>query len=144
MSKINIKKTTEEEKQQTKIDPRVRKRYDAQLRLAVLGQLFLEAAEDFERFSNLKIIDKSKVTKTIVYCEKQIPNIYNAYYESDPETTMAIMNEYENILNTLKNLGSFGQFVNRSQIIQASLLDKETMLATTHRILKKNNIDFIK
>lgn len=144
---ITIKESTKKEIEAIKADSKLREMYEAQLRVAVLGQLFLEAIEDYESNGGPKLKVGEKTSKIVNYIEKRIAPIYDAYYLTDKteqkETLRSIEKMYEQTIFHVKNHHSINRLAYYTNLLTAIELEKDTMRATIHRILKKHKIKFI-
>ena len=144
---ITIKESTKKEIESIKTDSKLKEMYEAQLRVAVLGQLFMEAIEDYESTGGPKLKVGEKTSKIVNYIEKRIAPIYDAYYLTDKseqkETLSNIEIVYEHSIFHVKNHHSVTRLAYYTNLLTALELEESTMRATIHRILKKHKVNFI-
>ena len=144
---ITIKESTKKEIESIKTDSKLKEMYEAQLRVAVLGQLFMEAIEDYESTGGPKLKVGEKTSKIVNYIEKRIAPIYDAYYLTDKseqkETLRNIERVYEQTIFHVKNHHSVTRLAYYTNLLTALELEESTMRATIHRILKKHKVNFI-
>lgn len=144
MSKIIIEKNNNVTPTKERTEKEIL-RYDAQMRVAVLGQMFMEALEDFKKETGISIMKTTPISSVVSYCEKGVVPIYNAYFNANGDEGMrSIENEYLNLMSLIKTNKTIGKFSILSQTLVARNLDAKSMDATTHRILKKHNLNFLK
>lgn len=146
--KVTVRNSTPEEIAAIANDPVAKKRQEAQLRVAVLGQLFMEALEDYEYNGGPKLKVGEKIPKIVKYIENGIKPIYDAYYKNDDsemkETTRFIEATYDMAIKQVVGHHNFLSLAYNTNLWEAIRLDHKTVTATVHRILTKNKVTFIK
>lgn len=108
------------------------------LEIIIISQIYLEKLEDLQ----LTMYNKQKIKNLM---KQLIPNLeevanrdYNKIFNQNEDFTLNIMYEYDKMVKLIARR-NVPQNVELSQILDSYDLDRKTMEATAHRIIKKHS-----
>lgn len=108
---------------------------DKAMSVIVLLQLLVEDLENLPpEIARQRVKQQSKAL--IKTAEPIINTWYNKMFNSDEEMTQNICWELDKLVKQISNLDLMGK-VDLSQLIEATAIDRDTMLGTAHRVIKK-------
>jgi hypothetical protein len=109
------------------------------LDIIILMMMLVEKIEDFQinnHYNKMQI--KSVLKKALQTITPLAERDYSIVFQNGENETLQIISEYENLVAQIRDF-NVPQKVILTQMIQAFNLDKETIEATTHRIIKKHS-----
>jgi hypothetical protein len=108
------------------------------LDIIILKQMLIEKVEGFqiENHYNKQLI-KNVLKKALSVIIPTAERDYAIIFKAGEEDTQKVIYEYEKMISFIRDF-NVPQKVMLTQMIEAFNLDKKTMEATTHRILKKH------
>jgi hypothetical protein len=108
------------------------------LEIIVNSQIFLEKLESLQ----LTMYNKQKIkslVKQLIPCLEEVANRdYNKIFEQNQDFTLNVVYEYDSLIKRIARR-NFPQNIELSQILASYDLDRKTMEATAHRIIKKHS-----
>ena len=107
------------------------------LDIIILKMMLIEKIENFQienHYNKMQI--KNVLKKALKTITPTAERDYAIVFNNGERETLQIISEYENFIAQIRDF-NVPQKVILTQMIQAFNLDKETIEATTHRILKK-------
>ena len=108
------------------------------LEIIILMMMLVEKIEGFQlenHYNKMQI--KHVLKKTLQTITPLAERDYEIVFNNGSEETLQIITEYENLVAQIRDF-NVPQKVILTQMIQAFNLEKDTIEATTHRILKKH------
>ena len=109
------------------------------LDIIILMMMFVEKIEDFQINNHYnKMHIKSVLKKALQTITPLAERDYAIVFNNGENETLKIISEYENLIAQIRDF-NLPQKVILTQMIQAFNLDKDTIEATTHRIIKKHS-----
>lgn len=110
------------------------------LDIIILNMMLVEKLEDFQltSFYNKGSI-KNKIKALMRDLEPIANRDYTTVFNNGEEETQQIISEYERMVAQIRDK-TVPEKVILTQMIEAFNLDKKTIEATCHRVLKKNNL----
>ena len=108
------------------------------LDIIILKMMLIEKIEGFQlenHYNKMQI--KHVLKKALQTITPTAERDYAIVFNNGERETLQIISEYENLVAQIRDF-NVPQKVILTQMIQAFNLDKDTIEATTHRILKKN------
>ena len=109
------------------------------LDIIILMMMLVEKIEDFQinnHYNKMQI--KSVLKKALQTITPLAERDYAIVFNNGENETLQIISEYENLIAQIRDF-NLPQKVILTQMIQAFNLDKDTIEATTHRIIKKHS-----
>lgn len=106
------------------------------LEFILISQLQIENLEGIEPNLNRRRIKKLS-GELIRELEPLVQKEYDKVFNVDQEVALEVMYEYHKLVQQIKDLDLMEK-VNLSQLIEAASIDRDTMLGTAHRVIKKN------
>ena len=109
------------------------------LDIIILMMMLVEKIEDFQinnHYNKMQI--KSVLKKALQTITPLAERDYSIVFNNGENETLQIISEYENLIAQIRDF-NLPQKVILTQMIQAFNLDKDTIEATTHRIIKKHS-----
>jgi len=109
------------------------------LDIIILMMMLVEKIEDFKinnHYNKMQI--KSVLKKALQTITPLAERDYSIVFNNGENETLQIISEYENLIAQIRDF-NVPQKVILTQMIQAFNLDKDTIEATTHRIIKKHS-----
>ena len=107
------------------------------LDIIILMMMLVEKIEDFQinnHYNKMQI--KSTLKKALQTITPLAERDYSIVFNNGESETLQIISEYENLVAQIRDF-NVPQKVILTQMIQAFNFDKDTIEATTHRIIKK-------
>lgn len=105
------------------------------LKLAIVGQMYLEMLEEYERLPKNKFKRKSLIKQL----NKEFDvDIFNKAFFLDEETMRVVQQRYNYSVESIAK-GDIPSIVLQSQMWEAHEIDSGSMEANVHRILKKSH-----
>ena len=108
------------------------------LDIIILMMMLVEKIEDFQinnHYNKMQI--KSVLKKALQTITPLAERDYSIVFNNGENETLQIISEYEKLIAQIRDF-NVPQKVILTQMIQAFNLDKDTIEATTHRIIKKH------
>ena len=109
------------------------------LDIIILMMMLVEKIEDFQinnHYNKMQI--KSVLKKALQTITPLAERDYSIVFNNGENETLQIISEYEKLIAQIRDF-NVPQKVILTQMIQAFNLDKDTIEATTHRIIKKHS-----
>jgi hypothetical protein len=109
------------------------------LDIVILMQMLVEKIENFQienHYNKMQI--KSCLKKSLSVIAPLAERDYGIVFKNGEFETQNIIREYENLVSQIRDFDVPSKVI-LTQMIQAFNLEKETIEATTHRVLKKHN-----
>ena len=109
------------------------------LDIIILMMMLVEKIEDFQinnHYNKMQI--KSVLKKALQTITPLAERDYAIVFNNGENETLQIISEYEKLIAQIRDF-NLPQKVILTQMIQAFNLDKDTIEATTHRIIKKHS-----
>lgn len=106
------------------------------LEFIVLAQLMAECIDLLPADLNRRKIKKLS-GELIRELDPLVQKEYDKIFNVDQEVALEVIYEYHKLVQQIKDLDLMEK-VNLSQLIEAASIDRDTMLGTAHRVIKKN------
>lgn len=104
------------------------------LEICIAGQLLCERIEEMPPNLNRKKI--KNLTNQLLKELEPLTRQYNKIYLSDEEVSREVVYEYDRFIKHIARLDLM-QKVELSQMHEAAMIDKKTMISTAHRVIRK-------